>query len=354
MKKILSLVLAGMMVMGTTAMAQVETVDDVMAIPTLINEEVKSYSIEQNDSEFTVILSENSSTGYMWSYTISNEDLVEFVGETTIVADEVLLGSPYEKRLTFKVLDDGVSTIKFVNERAFSDELAAESFDLLVYKREESIIVEEDQIVYAMDTNQPTLYTLSETATYNGIEINADISVQQIDGITMIPLRATLEAMGYTVTWVQETKSVEINKGAQWTSISIGKNAYFRNRMAAHELSSGPVIVNNRTLVPVEFFADIIGNGIEVDSQKINFLESEAVIHRGYIKSITMDETGTKTITLTTDLSSESIELQTIIHTSSAYTFYHKEIVEGSYVQVVGSMVMTMSMPGQTSGYIVY
>jgi len=60
------------------------------------------------------------------------------------------------------------------------------------------------------------------------------------------------------------------------------------------------------------------------------------------------------TLTLTTDPSSEDIMFQTIIHTSEAYTLYQKEIVEGDYVKVVGSQVMTMSIPGQTSGYIIY
>ncbi len=352
MKRILSLVLVGMIIMGTLVVAN--TTGDLTAVPTLISEEPKSFTIEQDGDEFTIIVSENGSTGYLWSYIISNEELVAYVNEESIFPEEVLPGAPSEKRMTFKSLAEGVSTIIFKYARAFGDEEVAETFTILVYQQDNKVIVEEDQLAHIMDTATPSLYSLSETATYNGIEITADVSVQEINGITMIPLRATLEAMGYLITWIPESKSVEIQKGANWTSIAINKNAYFKNRMAPHELSCAPVIVNSRTLVPIEFFADIIGCGIEVDSQKINFTDNEAIIHSGYVKSITMDETGTKTLTLTSDLSSDSIELQTIIHTSSAYTFYNKEVSEGSYVQVVSSIMMTMSMPGQTSGYVVY
>lgn len=216
------------------------------------------------------------------------------------------------------------------------------------------VLIENNDNSKPLDSFEPVLYTLSESATYEGTEIVSDVAIQNVNGVTMIPLRATLEAMGYTVTWNSENQSVEIQKGPQWTAIYIGENAYFRNRMAAHELSSAPVIVDNRTLVPLEFFADIIGKGIEVDSQKINFLDGESIIHTGFIKSIEMDETGTKTLTLTSDMSSDSFELQVNIYTSAAYTFFNREVKEGDLVQVVGSQFMTMSLPGQTAGYVVY
>jgi predicted secreted protein len=350
MKRMLSLVLIGMMIMGTTAMAAEE---DVMAVPTLY-EAQKNYTIEQNGDEFTIIVSENASTGYMWNNEISDNAIVEFVSEENIINSEPLLGASYEKRMTFTVLANGVATIVFRNARPFGEHEVADTFTLVVYKNGDTLIIEEEQTFYALDADQPVLYALSETATYNGDEIGADVSVQEVNGVTMVPLRATLEAMGYTVTWNGEIKSVEIQKGPQWTTIYIGMNSYFKNKMAAHELSSAPVIMNNRTLVPIEFFADIIGKGIEVNNLNINFLDMEAVIHSGYIKSMSQDETGTITLTLTSDITSDSIELQTIIRTGPAFTFYNREVAKGDYIQVVSSMIMTMSIPGQTVGYVVY
>ena len=351
MKRILSMMIVVVM-MSTTAMAT--TGDTPVAIPTLYDTAVQNFQIEQEGDMFTIVVSENASTGYLWHYTINKDDKVEFVGEETILPNVVMPGAPSEKRLSFRATSEGVSTILFENSRAFGDEDVAETLTILVYKTADKLIIEEDQIVYALDTPVATLYNLNQSATFNGEEIMADVDVQNIDGLTMVPLRATLEAMGYTVTWKPETRGVEISKGAQWTALYIGRNAYFRNKMAPHELSSAPVIVNNRTLVPVEFFADIIGKGITVDEQKINFQDMEAVIHRGYVKSIMMDETGVKTLTLTSDMASDSMELQTIIHSSKTFTFYQGDVVEGDFVKVVSSMIMTASMPGQTSGYVVY
>lgn len=351
MKRIMMMVLSGLMIIGTVG-ANASTTD--VPVPTLYSEKSNSFVIEQDGNEFTVTVSENASTGYLWDYKINDDTKVAFVGEISEAPVNTMPGTPNDKSYTFTVLDEGVSTILFQNKRSFDDSDVAESFTLLAYKSGDSIIIEEDQLVYAMDTVTPTLYTVNGTATYNGNAIEADVEIQEINGITMVPLRAVAEAMGYTITWNNETKSVEILQGPRWTSVIIGENRYFRNRMAPWELSSGPIIVNSRTLVPVEFFADILGHSIEVDQKSINFLEVEAVIHSGYVKVITTDETGTKTITLTSDFASDDMMLQVIIHTSDAYTFYQKEFVEGDYVQVLGSQVMTMSIPGQTSGYIIY
>lgn len=366
MKRIISMVMALMMIMTTAAMAE-ETKLEVM--PVLISAEVKAFEIVHDGTEtFTIVVSENASTGYLWNYTINKDTHVEFVNEEIIPADNGMVGAPSEKRMTFKVLGEGVSTILFENKRDFGDQDVAEAFTILAYQNGDKIFIEEDQMVYTMDTavptlydgvptlydGVPTLYTVGETATYNGETIEADVAIQKVDGVTMVPLRATLEAMGYTVTWNNETKSVEISKGAQWTSVTVGKNYYFKNRMAPVELSAAPVIVDNRTLVPVEFFTAMLGKGITVDSQNINFSDFESPIHSGYVKEIRTDETGTVSYTLTSDYESDSIELQVIIHTSDAFTFVQRDVKEGDFVNVVSSMIMTMSIPGQTSGYVIY
>lgn len=351
MKRITTMVLMGLMIIGTVG-AHAST--DGAAVPTLYTEESKPFVIEQNGDEFTITVSENASTGYLWVYQINKDSKVAFVSEAVAVPVDAILGAANNKSFTFTVLDEGVSTILFENKRSFGNEDVAESFTLLAYKSGNTVIIEEDQLVYAMDTAVPSLYTLNGSATYNGNAIEADVDIQEINGITMVPLRAVAEAMGYTITWNNTSKSVDIQQGAQWTSVIIGENRYFRNRMAPWELSSAPVIINSRTLVPVEFFADILGKGIEVNQKSINFVEGDAVIHKGYVKAITTDETGRKSLTLTSDLNSDDMMLQTIIHTSGAYTFYQKDVVEGDYVQVVSSMMMTASIPGQTSGYIVY
>lgn len=190
-------------------------------------------------------------------------------------------------------------------------------------------------------------------------QVDSDVKPQEIDGVMMVPLASTLEAMGYSVTWNAETRSVNISKGAQWTSVAIGENAYAKNRMAHKPLSSAPVIVEGRTLVPVEFFADILGLRMTVESGNIVFADMEQsdtppALHEGNIQSVVRDETGLVTITLTRiEGSSEPGDL-VILHVSSDYTYIQKEISEGDRITAVGSDVMTMSIPPQTAAYVIY
>lgn len=202
------------------------------------------------------------------------------------------------------------------------------------------------------DNSEPVSYEEFKVS-FNGEKIEGDVEAQVIDGIAMVPLRSTLEAMGYTVTWNANTFSVDIMKGAQWTSISIGENAYFRNKMAPTPLSAAPVIVNSRTLVPAEFFAEILGLGLTVESGNIQFNSFEAVILSGYISEIKYDETGMMTVIISTEEEAD-MNNSTIIRMSSLFTHMNKKVVVGEHIHVVVSMMMTASIPPQTSGYLVY
>lgn len=184
--------------------------------------------------------------------------------------------------------------------------------------------------------------------------VQFDVLPQIINEITMIPLRATLEAMGYTVEWNNDTRSVNISKGAQWTSIKIGENLYFKNKMTPSPLSSAPVIVNSRTLVPVEFFSEIIGKGIEVENKNIKFVDESPAFYAGYIKDMTFDETKALTITITSDKNSEDVMNLTIIHTNESFTFYNTAPRKGAFINVIASPISTMSIPAQTAGYVIY
>jgi hypothetical protein len=184
--------------------------------------------------------------------------------------------------------------------------------------------------------------------------IESDVNITVIDGITMIPLRASLEALGYEVKWNGMTQAIEIIRGAQWTSITLGENAYFRNRMAPSPLSSAPVAVSERTLVPVEFFAEILGIGIEVENGNVKLMEEEMAIHRGYVEDMQYDETGALRITISSVEGSEDMMYHTIIHTSKAFTIFQKTVVKGEFINVISPPIMTMNIPGQTSGIVIY
>jgi predicted secreted protein len=337
MKKILTLVLIGMMLISSFSFA------DTTATPVLISAPL--FTVEQDGDQFTIIFEENGSTGYVWTYTINKEDHVKYLMDEVVASESGMVGAPGLHKFTFEVLDEGVSTITFKHARPF-DESDASEINILVYKSGDKVFVEEDGIV---TIQEPTLYT-EMAVTFNGEPIALDVKPQEIDGVMMIPLAETLRAMGYTVTWNQDTFSVEISRNAQWTSIKIGENAYFKNRMAARPLSKEPVIVDGRTLVPAEFFNQILDLGMTIENGSFDFNEYMMGQYQGYVKEIETTDHG-QSIHIVYSMDNEMTDV--IIHTSND-TIYQKEVVEGDFINVITSMATTMSIPPQTSAYIIY
>ena len=333
MKKLISIALILMMLTGVFA----DT-----AVPTLINEQ--PFGLEQEGNVFTIILDGNQTTGYAWTYVINKSEHVKFISDEYVV-DSELVGAPGKHKFVFEVLTDGVSTIDFTYGRSF-EEGSSETLPVLVYKNGDKVFVEEDQIITIDDVvieEKPVLY-------YADKKIDLDTEPQVIDGVNMVPVAETLRALGYTVTWNGETNSVDINKGAQWTSIKVGENAYFKNRMAASPLSAAPVIVNGRTMVPVEFFYTILNIGMEVESSTIIFNDYDMGTYEGYVKEIKVN--GDVTSYFVTFAENGDI-VDIVLHTNAS-TYFQKEVNVGDRISALTSMATTMSIPAQTSAYIIY
>lgn len=107
----------------------------------------------------------------------------------------------------------------------------------------------------------------------------------------MLPLRKIAEGvLGYEVIWNGEEKSVEIQKGDQWTKIIIDENSYFFARVAPFGLSKAPELNNSLTYVPVEFFSEVLKYDISLEEDILTFKEpvekAEEIIFNGFIKNI--------------------------------------------------------------------
>ncbi len=85
------------------------------------------------------------------------------------------------------------------------------------------------------------------------------IKTEDVNGITMIPLRQVAEGLSYTVNWNGETRSVEIIRGAQYITITLDKDEYTFSRRAPEQLGAAPTLVGDSTYVPLSFVDRIIG-----------------------------------------------------------------------------------------------
>lgn len=101
---------------------------------------------------------------------------------------------------------------------------------------------------------------ISYSLIVNGQKLNlkqAELYIKS-DGTLMIPLRAVGEALGYQVKWINESRNVELTKGAQWILVKTSENYYSFGRMAPVKLNAAAEIANGKTYVPLNFATDIL------------------------------------------------------------------------------------------------
>jgi hypothetical protein len=83
------------------------------------------------------------------------------------------------------------------------------------------------------------------------------------EGVIMIPLRLVAEALGFEVTWNGEEKSVEVVRGPNWSTLTIGRNVYNFAKMLV-KLETAPVIVDGSTYVPLSFAEQVLQANVEI------------------------------------------------------------------------------------------
>lgn len=194
---------------------------------------------------------------------------------------------------------------------------------------------------------------------FNKNKVNYDVKPQEIDGKLMIPLRKTLETLGFKVSWDNEQKSADISKDAFFSTVIIGENSYFKHKMAPIALSSSPIIVDERTLVPVEFLTEIMGYGVAVEEGNLIIHDEEFASRSGYIYEVEEIENGLVLTVTTNKETKETFKedetdriIVTVLDDSSIVNRDSLEI--GDYITVVHLPYMILIYPAQTSAQIIY
>lgn len=93
----------------------------------------------------------------------------------------------------------------------------------------------------------------------------------EIEGNDYFPVRPVAEAMGLSVEWQGETKTVVLtNGGPLYITFSIGENGYTFAKTAPMPSVGAPVIVDGRTYIPVDVISDIAGIMVEKNDESYN------------------------------------------------------------------------------------
>lgn len=82
---------------------------------------------------------------------------------------------------------------------------------------------------------------------------------------TMVPLRAIFEALGASVDWNDETKTVTSKKGDTEISLQINSNQLYKNG-EVKELDAPAILYNSTTLVPARAVAEAFGCDVQWNS----------------------------------------------------------------------------------------
>lgn len=108
----------------------------------------------------------------------------------------------------------------------------------------------------------------SVTVTLNGNPIEFDVPAQIINDRTMVPMRKIFESLGATVDWVEEQQGIIATKDSKIIVMKIGSSVMLVSDMASGEqkqieLDVPPMIVGDRTLVPVRAISESLGVSVD-------------------------------------------------------------------------------------------
>ena len=102
-----------------------------------------------------------------------------------------------------------------------------------------------------------------------------------VNGRTLLPIRAVVEAMGGEVSWIADTKTTVLKKGEDTVELTIGSDTAYLNGKG-DKLDAAPVIMNGRTMLPLRFVAESFGFKTDWDAETksitITSLEEEKEI----------------------------------------------------------------------------
>ncbi len=96
------------------------------------------------------------------------------------------------------------------------------------------------------------------------------VEAQLVNNRTMVPLRKIFQLLGCEIEWDQETKTVTAHSTNKTIKLTIGEEkAYIieNNNSKEITLDSAPVIIENRTLVPLRFISESLGRDVGWDQK---------------------------------------------------------------------------------------
>jgi Copper amine oxidase N-terminal domain len=118
-------------------------------------------------------------------------------------------------------------------------------------------IINNHMLTIKTSINNKILYT-------DGVPVELDVAPTIVNGRTLAPFRAIVEAFGAEVAWIAETKTVVMTLGDIILELPIGKKLA---KISGKEIEIDPPaqIIEGRTMVPLRFVGEAFGADVDWD-----------------------------------------------------------------------------------------
>jgi len=121
--------------------------------------------------------------------------------------------------------------------------------------------LETESVIYINTSNRDITVEISDD------EISFDQEPIIYKDRTMVPMRKIFEELGADVNWDSSTQTATGRKGDRTVRVTVGSNKMYVNSKEI-SLDIPPMIMNNRTLVPVRAVAEGLGCEVDWDSKR--------------------------------------------------------------------------------------
>lgn len=185
----------------------------------------------------------------------------------------------------------------------------------------------------------------------NGETVYSDVPITVQDNRVYLPVRALGECLGYDVSWNSTSHQVELQKGNRFIHFSLDDEHYVVNDQAV-TLSSRPLYLNGRTLVPAEAVHGLFQEKIKISDEAIQVIDGVQNVVSGYVTDINETDYG---YLMTVAPEQDSDRSQSTVLVVGENTILNADpIAVGDYVTALTSDISTRSLPPQTGAYVVY